>query len=201
MHIKKLIVAILLLTSYSLTAQRHVVVWMQDYDIENKSLYWNMKYGLKKFITWNKVDEYHYFNKEKNVTLSVNLIPDSIWMNPQPFIDTISKRNDSTLYILVGHNALFGMDTVYGKYENCSQNMLLGCITDSYPWYCLDNTLVNTTDFMAPEGYVTWSAIQGWTNKLDVYAARKQIAIEYARYQSISLNKAIELFNGKNYFK
>ena len=150
----KLLIIITLTVNLSASAQRYITVYMQDYQINDKSLYWNMKYGLKSFITWEKIDEYHFFNQEENVYLAVYLYPDNDWMDVKKFIDTISIRDDSVLYILAGHNQLFGEDGILDPiHKNCSDNMLFGCITESSPWYCIDNTLVSTTDFIAPEGY------------------------------------------------
>ena len=188
---------LMLVVSLTASAQKHVVVFIQDYDIGNKSLYWNMGYGLEKFITWEKITDMKY--REGNNDLTVYLYPDDEWIDVDQFIDSIKTRKDSTLYILVGHNQLFGYDDLYDTiHTNCSDNMLFGCETNRDPWKCIDNTLVNTNTMIAPEGYIVWPAIVGWIRGDTEQAIRNTVSEEYGCYQRIYKSDARLIFGVHN---
>jgi hypothetical protein len=198
---KILIIALILLTSI-VNAQRFITVFMQDYELENSSLYWDTKYGLKNFITsdWKELKPQHYYNIKENVFLNIKLYNYDKWMHVTEFIDKIVVRDDSTLYILVGHNQLFGeSEAPVESHTYCSDNILFGCRTNDVTWWCIDNTIVNTFDLIAPERYIVWPAIVGWVRGYDEKTIRNRVSQKYSKYQKIAEREAELIFGGSMY--
>ena len=179
-----IITSLVLFVGMSGYAQRQVNVYVQVPSNDGKDYYYDGMYGVHTMLIedlrWieKKPDTFYsaYFDTE----IEILKISDSVWENNTfEFINTVSSDTaDNVLYVLAGHDVL--LDTMPKvSYTGCAPNVLLGCMTDIWEGV-IDNTLVNTTDFYAPEGYVQLAAIYAWLEGDNV---RKKTAEAYAYYQ------------------
>lgn len=156
---------IVVLMASVVQAQKYAFVMIQSPSNAGYDQYYSGMYGLKTWLDqeteWEEVTDDLYFNFNLGAFIEIMVVRDENWYwMTQVFIKESGRINDSLLFVYVGHNALMEMDPDT-LMTNCSDNMIFACLSEAYFGYCMDNTLVNTTGFMAPEAYAIYPAIRG----------------------------------------
>lgn len=196
-------IILILLISGASVAQKRIYIYVQDPSLEGYSQYTTAMYGLVTFLdkdeSWTSTGHDTYYSKSLNSNIHIRKEENFGWMsNTLDFIMACEKssnsfNNDSVLYVYVGHNALLDT-TVDLQFTDCYDNMLFGCFTENWEGI-VDNTLLNTTGFMAPEAYCILPAIIAWSERKHEKEIRRTAAAGYASYQkNTNLPTAQKLF-------
>ncbi len=189
-------------------SQKHVFVFMQDYQLNGSSLYYDMSNGMKTWLDGD--DNFAYLGEDVWYLTScdtyISIIKEEWISSTEMFIREVrdapthseSKLN-SILYVYVGHNVLLDRDhDKISSDDICYDNMLFGCYTINWEGV-VNNTLINTTSLIAPEAYTVLPAIIGWVENKSEEDIRKDAAWGYSLYQRrMNYKKACKLFNIKN---
>lgn len=199
MNRSAILVVIMVLTSWVIQAQKYAVVMIQSPSNAGYDQYYSGKYGLKtwldKELDWEEVEEDLYFNLKLVALVELMVVDDEDWKKMTlAFIIESGRRDDDVLFVYVGHNALMEVepDTVV---TNCCDNMIFACMSKFYFDDYIDNTLVCTTNLLAPEAYAVYPSIMGWFYGEDEHRIRLAASFGYAKYQGIPLEESKEIFD------
>ena len=193
---KIILISLFILVSTCIQAQQHVKIYVQDYETDHGSLYWDMKYGLKTWLNESPVwIEYNkgYYSLELDAYIECELVSTPNWMDTTISIINRLERGGDTLFVYVGHNAL--LDTLLTRrYDNCSPSLLFGCMTYNWP---VDNCWLVTTDLISPEAYVTLPSIEMYLEGYDEVEIAGYAAQQYSKFQNIAYKRAAKIFNAQ----
>ena len=182
-----------MVVSFTGYSQKEVIAFIQSPSNDGKDLYYSMKFGLKTTldndIEWIKVSHDVYYNVSWDAIITLRVYEDAKKLTLD-FINEVKEPSDR-LYVYISHNVLLDT-TINTNYHNCSDNALIGCMT-AQTWF-LENTIINTVDFVAPESYVSLTAIESWLNEDTSTQTRKRVSERYAYYQGKRLRDAETIF-------
>ena len=190
------ILALMLIALFAKAQTKDVIVFVEDHQTEQGSLYYDMKYGLKTWLDedpeWIEVGNDSFYSIFYDAKIDLTLISADQWAQATLiFIDSVRACSNDHLWVYVGHNSL--LDQNVDDYNgDCSPNLLFGCMTDNWEGV-VDNTIISTTDYFAPEAYVVLPAVEAWIRGKSKTYIRNVSAENYSLFQEIDINKSLRI--------